>query len=493
MSLIKVSHLTFGYEGSPDYVFEDVSFQMDSDWCLGFTGRNGRGKTTFLKLLMGEYPHSGEITAAQTFRYFPFPVSDRRRMTLDVVHDLCPEFEDWMLIRELSLLGMDAEPLYRLFETLSPGEQTKVQLAALFLGENQFLLIDEPTNHLDADGRRSIGEYLRQKKGFILVSHDRTLLDLCTDHTLSILASGAIEIQHGTFSEWARRKDEKDRANQEKNERLKKDIQRLESSAEALSKWSDQGEKRKYGRQPCGLPADRGYVGHKAAKLMRRSTQQMQKINRAVEEKEGLLTEIEETGSLKIFMNRYPKQTLIRANDLSLYYGTRKVAGCIAFEVHQGDRIAVVGPNGCGKSTLLRLICGEPVSYSGQLSVGSGLQISHVSQDTSSLKGTLRAYAQTNGLDETLFKTILRKMGFERTQLEKHMETFSEGQKKKVLLAGSLSSSAHLYIWDEPLNYLDVITRMQLETLLVENQATMLFVEHDAVFRDRVATKYISF
>ena len=91
-------------------------------------------------------------------------------------------------------------------------------------------------------------------------------------------------------------------------------------------------------------------------------------------------------------------------------------------------------------------------------------------------------------LDESLFKTILRKMDFERVQFEKNMEDFSEGQKKKVLLAGSLCQQAHLYIWDEPLNFIDIYSRMQIQQLIEDFSPTMIFVEHDEAFRDAIAT-----
>ena len=116
------------------------------------------------------------------------------------------------------------------------------------------------------------------------------------------------------------------------------------------------------------------------------------------------------------------------------------------------------------------------------------MKISYVSQDTSFLRGSLSDYAERCSVNESLMKTILRKMGFERSQFDKNMEDFSEGQKKKVLLARSLCEQAHLYIWDEPLNYIDVLSRMQIEELLLQYQPTILFVEHDKVFRDKIAT-----
>ena len=104
MSLIQINNLTFTYEGSFDPVFENVSFQIDTDWKLGFIGRNGKGKTTFLNLLMNRYEYSGSITSSVEFEYFPFPVKERSRMTLEILEEIDPLMEQWELIRELNLL-----------------------------------------------------------------------------------------------------------------------------------------------------------------------------------------------------------------------------------------------------------------------------------------------------------------------------------------------------------------------------------------------------
>lgn len=168
MSIINVTNLTFGYDGNYDNVFENVSFQLDTDWKLGFTGRNGRGKTTFLNLLLGKYQYSGNIHSSVEFEYFPYEVSDMHQTAIEIVNKISPLVEDWEIIRELSLLDVEPEVLYRPFETLSNGERTKIMLAALFLDSNKFLLIDEPTNHLDSDARQKVGEYLQKKKVLFL-------------------------------------------------------------------------------------------------------------------------------------------------------------------------------------------------------------------------------------------------------------------------------------------------------------------------------------
>ena len=166
MSLINVNNLSFGYEGSYDNVFESVSFNIDTAWRLGFSGRNGRGKTTFLKLLMGEYEYSGKITSSVTFEYFPYEVKNKDLNTIDVIKG---DYELWQLQCELSLLKVNEDVLYRPFKTLSSGEQTKVLLASMFLRENNFLLIDEPTNHLDVDAKDELKRALKEYKGAVLI------------------------------------------------------------------------------------------------------------------------------------------------------------------------------------------------------------------------------------------------------------------------------------------------------------------------------------
>ncbi len=135
---------------------------------------------------------------------------------------------------------------------------------------------------------------------------------------------------------------------------------------------------------------------------------------------------------------------------------------------------------------------GGKIEHGGELNASPRLKISYVSQDTANLSGSLRAYADKFGIDESLFKSILIKLDFSRTQLEKPIESLSEGQKKKVLIARSLCEKAHLYIWDEPLNFIDIFSRIQIEELLINSTATMLFVEHDSEFCKKIATSALT-
>lgn len=486
MSLIQVSNLTFSYDGSYEPIFENVSFQMDTNWKLGFTGRNGRGKTTFLNLLLGKYQYLGNISSSVEFSYFPYSVPDKNMLAIDAVEDMHPDYEYWRLAREMAKLQLDEEVLYRPYSTLSNGEQTKLQLAVLFSKENQFLLIDEPTNHLDLPGRELVSRYLNTKKGFILVSHDRAFLDGCVDHILSI-NKASIQVCKGNFSTWLENKQRQDAFELAENEKLKKEISRLEETAQQKAAWSDRVEATKIGFGPC----DRGYIGHKAAKMMARAKALQRRQTAAMEEKTKLLKNIERDDSLKIFQTPFHGKRLVELKDVSIAYGPEPVCGPVSLTICQGDRIALQGTNGSGKSSLLKLICGQDIPCTGQLWLGSGLRISYVPQDTSGLRGRLTDFARDSGIEESLFLAMLAKLDVPKAQMEKDMSSLSAGQKKKVLLAKSICEPAHLHIWDEPMNYIDVISRMQLEQLLLQFHPTILFVEHDKAFCEKIATKIV--
>ena len=486
MSLIQVSNLTFSYDGTYDNIFENVSFQIDTDWKLGFTGRNGRGKTTFLSLLLWKYEFRGTISASVDFAYFPYPVPDKRKLSMEVVEEIYPECQYWQIARELHALELDESILYRPYDTLSNGEQTKLLLAVLFLKENNFLLIDEPTNHLDIHGREVVSQYLNRKKGFILVSHDRAFLDGCVDHTLSINKAD-ITVQKGNFSSWLHNKELQDSFEQAENAKLKKEISRLQETARQKAAWSDRVEATKIGAHAY----DRGYIGHKAEKMMARSKAIEQRQQAAIEEKSRLLKNIERSDDLKIFQAPYHKDRLIELRDVLIDYGDGPVCSGISFTVNRGDRIALRGPNGCGKSSIIKLILGQDIPYTGKVSIGTGLNISYVSQDAAHLSGRLEDYGAQVGVEESLFKAVLSQLDVTKEQFGKDMATFSAGQKKKVLLAASLCQPKHLHIWDEPMNYIDVISRMQIEELLLKYRPTILFVEHDRVFCDKIATKIV--
>ena len=338
MAQIQVTDLTFSYDGSADDVLQNVSFSIDTNWKLGLIGRNGKGKTTLLQLFMGKYDYRGSITTGTCFDYFPYPVSEAelKQCAVDLLEKWKPRIELWQALIQMSELQMDRE-------------RAGVMLAVLFAAENEFLLVDEPTNHLDSSARDIVKAYLASKKGFILVSHDRDLLDHVCDHVL-VLNRSSIEVQTGNFSSWWENKEKKDAFRLAENEKHLKEISKLKAAADRNSRWADQNENSKIGFDPVREHdrsiSSRSFIGAKTKKMQARVKSYEQRIDREIEEKEGLL-------------------------------------------------------------------------------------------------------------------------------------------------AASLITPAHLYIWDEPLNYIDVLSRMQIEKLIRQYEPTMLLVEHDVRFQEKVGTDVI--
>lgn len=528
MSQIRVSNLTFAYEGSPYDVLKNVSFNIDTDWKLGLIGRNGKGKTTLCNLFLGKYSYQGSIISSVHFDYFPFKVNetDLEKTADELISIWKPQVESWQVLIQMNEIKMDPECLYRPFKTLSHGERTRVMLAALFAGENEFLLIDEPTNHLDIKARKIVKEYLAKKKGFILISHDRDLLDAVCDHVL-VFNKATVEVQTGNFSSWWDNKQKKDAFSTAENEKHLKEIGKLRESIKRSRSWADKNENTKIGFDPVKehdrCISTRAVIGAKTKKMQSRVQSYEKRVDREIEEKEGLLQDIEKVVDLKLNPLVFHKETLIEARDLKLSYeGGKELFDGLTFKVKRGDRIILSGENGCGKSSVIKAIfqvLNEKIAdnketdpdykegikeiknkdknkasliIDGRFLVPSGLIISYINQDTSGLKGKLHDFCIERNIDKSLLLAILRQLDFEREQFDKNMEDFSEGQKKKVLIASSLLTPAHLYIWDEPLNYIDVFSRMQIEKLILQYKPTMLLVEHDVRFQEKIATEIIS-
>ena len=410
MAQIKIANVSFCYDNSN--IFEQVSFSLNADWKLGFIGRKGEGKTTFFRMLMGEQEYRGTISSEVSFDCFPYRMTETQKAFpfAESCKELKPGVELWRLSSEMELLKLSAELLYSPFITLSQAEQTKMMLALLFAGENEFLLLDDPTVRLDMKERELVKTYLKEKKGFLLVSHDRDLLDSCVDHVL-ILNSNTMEVQAGNFSEW----------------------------------WENRSKKEAF------LKKD--------------------------------------------------KEVLVEAREYGITYkdANHPVFEKLTFAIRQGERVMLRGGSGCGKSTLIKAILTqiqekkEGLNYteSGLLETADGLLVSFVNRETGFLKGTIQEFSKSQGISEGLLRTLLRQLDFDSVLFAKPMEEYTEGQKKKVLIAASLLKPAHLYIWDEPLNYIDVFSRMQIERLILEFQPTMLLVEPDVRFGERIATKVI--
>ena len=474
--MITIRDLTFGYDGSDINLFNDVNVTIDTTWKLALAGRNGRGKTTFFKLLKGELDHEGTISGVPPVIEFPM--------------DTLPDTEDWKVRKELNLMGTDPDIMWRPQETLSGGERTKLMLAYLFAEDGIYPLIDEPTNHLDRQGREAVASYLAGKNGFILISHDRAFLDRCTDHTLVITRSG-IELVNATFSTWWDNNEQRQESEKARNEQLKKEMASIDAAMKKNAQWSSKAEANKSRNNPKGSEDHfrRAFEAKKASKLMSLSKNLEHRNERKLEEKQSLLKDLEREQTLKITGTTHHDKTPVTLKDVSVYRDGVFIAGGINLVIGQGQKISLEGYNGCGKSTLIKYLAGSDgsITAEGDIHIAKGLKISYVGQDTSVLEGCLYDIADERGCDKTQFSTILVKMGFTKEMLYRDVDALSLGQKKFVMLALSLCEQADVYLWDEPLNYIDVYMRKEIERLIKNSDVTMLFVEHDRAFVDAVA------
>lgn len=480
MPVININNLTFGYDGSEKTLFDDVSITLDTSWKLALAGRNGRGKTTFFKLLRGELPYGGTITGVPETIIFP-------------MNEL-PENEDWRVRKELNLMGADPDIMWRPMETLSGGERTKLMLANLFASDGVYPLIDEPTNHLDRLGREAVADYLSGKDGFILISHDRAFLDRCTDHTLVITKTG-LELVGATYSVWWENNEQRMESERARNDQIRKEMNSIDAAMKKNARWSSRAESYKNRANAPSKVAQnhwtRAYESSKSKKLMSLSKNLEHRNERKLEEKQGLLKDLERTENLKITGTEHHNRTPVILKNVTLKRFGEPVTEGFDLTVERGKKISLQGRNGCGKSTLIKYLAGlgdsEGITAEGDIYIAPGLKISYVGQDTSALTGPVYDVADAKGADKTIFSTILIKMGFTKEMLYRDISNLSLGQKKFVMIALSLCEHADLYLWDEPLNYIDVYLRQEIERLVKDNNITMLFVEHDRNFSEAVS------
>lgn len=486
--VISLKNITFSYADSLEPVFKNINLNLDSERRFALVGDNGAGKTTLLKILCGEI--KTDFRSVLPFNRFPFDFPDGGKSAYEAAHVIAPQTEFWEIMREADLLGLPDETLYRPFDTLSGGEQTKFKLAVIF-ARGGFALLDEPTDHLDIYGRKRLAKYLSAKKGFIAVSHDKAFLNECCNAVIA-LEGGEASVTHGGFAVYEEERGKKARADAVKKSSLEAERKRLKKSALQSCSWADAAEREKFGGNVKAKHAavDRGFLGAKAAKMQRRAAVAEARRDKAETEIQLLLKGFKEDDELKIHCEKFFRARLVYLSDITVQVDGKPLFRNLNLTVDEGERVAVTGANGAGKTTLLKLVTGGFQNFCGVRDVSPKLKISYVPQSFS-FDGTLSDYAQMYSLDDGKYKAVLKKFGFDSKDFDRPVNLFSEGQKKKAALARSLSEKANLYVWDEPLNYLDMSARERLEKAVLSSGATLLFVEHDAAFADTVATRKI--
>ncbi len=516
-----MDNITFYYDGALKPIFKDVTVSIDPAWRLGIVGRNGIGKSTFLSIVSGELePQRGTVKLPEYVSVFPVNIENPDRCVRDIIKSLIGPFReieeslaqlagktdacslhrygelaeayafyrgyeiDALIEKEITQLYLEFELLDRPYMELSGGERTKIQLAALFLRPQHYLLIDEPTNHLDIIGRAEVADYLRRKRGFALVSHDQAFVDECCNHIMEINKAG-VSIEKGNYSSWALNKRQFESFELNKKEKLAKEIVQLERASKQARGYSSAKEKEKRGSY------DKGFVGARAARLMKRAKNIESRREQKIDAVKSLLQTYEPIRSLEIKQEDLLVHNYMRLHEVDFSYPGNLILEDITFDIEKGDRIWIRGGNGSGKTTLLRILSGELIPTSGFVHKAIDLKISTAYQEMPVVRGMVSDYLKACGTSITGFVRMLDYFNMGIEYLDRRIETLSEGERKKLDIARAFSSSAPLYIWDEPLNYMDYHFRVQLEEAVLKYRPTVIFVEHDRSFAEKIATKII--
>ncbi|MCB1646140.1 MAG: ABC-F family ATP-binding cassette domain-containing protein [Pseudomonadales bacterium] len=521
MALIQLHAVSFHYEQPFRQIFTNLDLVIDTQWRTGLTGNNGSGKSTLLALIRGDRtPQSGQIVRPPVSNLYP--ATPTSGTTLEVIREAIAPYRYWedemdrllrqgdeasltayndlldlyirhkgyevdgIIQREASAIGLEAILLRRPFASLSGGEQTRALMIALFTNDNDYALIDEPTNHLDSAGRQKLADYLQSKQGYLLVSHDRDFLARATDHMVAFNAEGA-EVIHGNFDAWYQQRQLRLFAEEKEREKITREVSQLQQAARARRDHANDREKDKYG---TGLK-DKGYIGHMAARQMKRARTIEHRIEGRIRDKEALLTHRDKQRPLKIHTASSARSELAILQNITFGYDQQVLLQDFSLHIQPGDRIAISGPNGSGKSTLLNLLARRVRPWAGSVVMPGHIRIAEAFQQPLWRDGFLRDHLQNAGIDEVQFRQYMGVLNIDRDIFDTPMSAFSRGELRKTDLIRSLMTPSDLLIWDEPLNYLDLTTRERIESSILEYQPTIIFIEHDAAFVRNIATRVL--
>ena len=515
-------------------VLEDVSLAVYPGDRISLVGENGAGKTSIFRMLKGRLaPDSGEVSLSRGMRVgyleqdFADMEEDPKRTCMEVALEpfgplIELEKRIEVLVSELgetgesertselladlgeaqqrlevsggyefrartqsTLTGLGLSEAFwgRRVSELSAGQRVRLALARLLLEEHDMILFDEPTNHLDVPAREWLEGHLAGiKAAYVVASHDRRFLD-AVSRKVAHLDRGKLTLYSGdytAFRQQLRLAEEEGWRRYEKNRKLAKKLQR---QAQAYQRWSESGEKKKRGA------ADKGFVGHKAAKVMKRSLVARRRMEEAVE---NARTEKPfEKDAVKIEFGSSKGRSLLRAEDLVVGYSKeRPLSRELSLDLWAGDRLAVLGPNGCGKTALLRTALGEIPPLCGDVRLAPSVKVGYFDQDNRLVPPDVTALKAVlgTGRAETLVRTVMDRMGMRRETVTKKVAKLSSGERAKVLLAGLILGDNNLLVLDEPTNYLDIETQDILLEALVDFPGGILFVSHDRYFVEELAT-----
>jgi ATP-binding cassette subfamily F protein uup len=479
MPLVTVKELSVGFRGPA--LLEGVSCQIEPGQRIGLLGRNGSGKTTFMRILAGQMPpDAGQVVLA--------PGTKVSLLTQDVPQDLTGSIREvvaqglpaaagdhdaaWQaeqrVNRVLSNMELSAESR---FEELSSGMKRRVLLAQTLVSDPDLLLLDEPTNHLDLDAIEWLENFLaRWNTTLIFVTHDRMFLRK--------LATRILEIDRGRLFDWScdydtflARKEAALAAEEKQNALFDKKLAEEEV-------WIRTGIRARRTR-------NEGRV---------RALEQLRRVRGERREKIGKV-------QLAIQEGERSGMLVAELDEVSFSYGERPIVRNFSTSIMRGDKIGIIGPNGSGKTTLLRVLLGQLTPQSGTVRLGTNLQIAYFDQLRQQLNGEASVQenvgdgydtVQMNGRSRHIIG-YLQDFLFSPERSRTPVRFLSGGERNRVLLAKLFAKPANVIVLDEPTNDLDTETLELLEERLVAFDGTVLLVSHDREFLNNVVTSTIVF
>ena len=472
--MIKTQGLEISFTGQQ--IFQDVNVIINKKDKVGFIGRNGSGKSTFLKLILKQLePDSGEIIIPKGYKIGH--LEQHIQFTHDtVVGEVCSiltgdrEYEGWKGESILTGLGFTYDEMMKDPKEFSGAYQVKINLAKLLLGEPNMLLLDEPTNYLDIHSIRWLKKFLNDwRQELILITHDRDFMNSVISHTLNI--------HRGVFK--------KTPGNTENV--MEKILEEEEIYNKTVLNESKKREKTEEWIKRFGSKASMASRAQSKVKML---------------EKEGKKEKLAAIVNLDFKFNYLPytsKENLLNIKKLNFYFKEDNyLIKNLSFSIKKTDKICVIGKNGKGKSTLLKLITEDLKPVTGDVNLHKKTEIGYFGQmnidrlnPENSVYQEIQSYVPE--IEETKVRQVCGNMMFTSQLSNKRVKVLSGGEKSRVMLGKILLRSANLLMLDEPTNHLDLDSCDSLLAAIKNFDGAILMVTHDEYFLREVANKLIIF
>ncbi|MEA4926050.1 MAG: ABC-F type ribosomal protection protein [Syntrophomonadaceae bacterium] len=483
-------------------VLRGIDLDIHAGERIGLVGRNGAGKTTLAHIIGGvvESDNGTVIKPKPSLRIACLrQVND---LPQDMGHDMglgeygATELDQIKLSGQLGLKPLSREE-ERQFASLSGGEKTKLNLAAIWAAQPDLLILDEPTNNLDIRGMEwLVAEIGKYRGAALIISHDRYFLDQAVNRIIEI-ENGMINHYNGNYSYYRDEKKRRCESRLHQHEAQEKTKQRIADDIEQLTKWSAKAH-RESRRKAAGNGAKMGVKEYFRAKAKKRDKsiksklKQLQKIEVA-----GIARPIDESRVKFGFAraNRRGKRVL-EARDITKSFGPRLVFGNSSFYIQRGEKVGVFGSNGCGKTTLVKTILGEEDLTAGEIFFSPGLQVGYLDQELADLDGeqTIAEFLDIEkDRNRGMIVTLLVNLGLSEAMLDQPVNTLSLGERKKLKIAQIVLQENDILILDEPGNHLDLHSREQLEKTLQAYNGTVILVSHDRYMLQQICQTYLLF